>query len=135
MSSPVKDLPDGTQTVIIGLGDTNGQLRGKRLPASHWPNVRERGVAMSIATFAIDMTCDVWDTPYVNFDNGYPDMHVVPTGEVYPVPWEEGVAFTFATSRGAASMAAIHSRHSSGVRKPSITWKRGTAGSRRSPST
>ena len=100
MASQDKSLPEGTQTVVIGLGDLNGLLRGKRLPASHWPHVQDTGVALSMAILAFDMTCDIWDTPYVNFDNGYPDMHVVPAGELYPVPWEPGTAFTFATAVG-----------------------------------
>ena len=65
------DLPEGTHTVILGVGDLNGIMRGKRIPASHWDHVCKSGNALSIALLAIDMTCDVWDTPYVNFDNGY----------------------------------------------------------------
>ena len=42
------------------------------------------------------MTCDVWDTPYVNFDNGYPDMHMFPTSKPVALPWEPGVAFCMA---------------------------------------
>jgi glutamine synthetase len=95
MSRTVTELPEGTHTVVLGAGDANGIMRGKRIPASHWPTVCESGVALSIATLAIDMTCDVWDTPYVNFDNGYPDMHLFPARQAYPVPWEEGVAFCF----------------------------------------
>ncbi len=100
MSKPDTALPAGTQTIVVGLGDLNGLLRGKRLPASNWSNIKENGIAMSMATFAMDMTCDVWDTPYVNFDNGYPDMYVMQTGELYPIPWDEGTMFTFATSLG-----------------------------------
>ena len=95
MSGTVTELPEGTHTVVLGAGDANGIMRGKRIPASHWPTVCESGAALSIATLAIDMTCDVWDTPYVNFDNGYPDMHLFPAREAYAVPWEEGVAFCF----------------------------------------
>ena len=94
------ELPAGTHTVVFGVGDLNGVMRGKRIPASHWPTVCENGVAMSIATFAVDMTCDVWDTPYVNFDNGYPDMHIFPNGPAYAVPWEDGVAFCNGRAEG-----------------------------------
>ena len=93
-------LPEGTHTVILGLGDLNGIMRGKRIPASHWPSICERGNAYSIALFAIDMTCDVWDTPYVNFDNGYPDMHMFPLTKPVPLPWEPGVAICFARAEG-----------------------------------
>ncbi len=100
MSGTVVELPAGTHTVVLGAGDTNGIMRGKRVPASHWPTVCENGMALSIATLAIDMTCDVWDTPYVNFGNGYPDMHMFPVGPAYAVPWEEGVAFCFGRFEG-----------------------------------
>ena len=93
-------LPDGTHTVVMGIGDPNGIMRGKRFPASHWDSIVENGNAMSIATFAIDMTCDVWDTPYVNFDNGYPDMHVFPITKPVPMPWEPGVAVCFGRCEG-----------------------------------
>ena len=93
-------LPDGIHTVVLGVSDINGIMRGKRIPASHWPTICNDGNALSVALFAIDMTSDVWDTPYVSFDNGYPDMHMFPNGEVYPLPWEEGVAFCFGRAEG-----------------------------------
>jgi len=76
----------------MGLGDLNGIMRGKRFPASHWETTCKSGNAMSAALFAIDMTCDVWDTPYVNFDNGYPDCHAFPLTKPMALPWEPGVA-------------------------------------------
>ncbi len=94
------DLPEGTHTVILGVGDLNGIMRGKRIPASHWDHVCKSGNALSIALMAIDMTCDVWDTPYVNFDNGYPDMHVFPMTQPVAVPWEPGVAVCFGRAEG-----------------------------------
>ena len=93
-------LPDGTHTVILGLGDHCGIMRGKRIPASHWDTICESGNALSIAMLAIDMTCDVWDTPYVNFDNGYPDMHMFPMTKPVALPWEPGVAMCFARAEG-----------------------------------
>lgn len=93
-------LPDGIHTVAIGIGDLNGVMRGKRILADRWEDVRESGIALSKAMFACDMTSDVWDTPYVNMENGYPDMLAVPFGPVWPVPWEEGCAFTFARALG-----------------------------------
>lgn len=93
-------LPDGTHTVILGIGDTNGIMRGKRIPASHWDTICKQGNALSIAMFAIDMNCDVWDTPYVNFDNGYPDMHMFPLTKPVAVPWETGVAICFGRAEG-----------------------------------
>ncbi len=94
------ELPKGTHTVILGLGDANGIMRGKRIPASHWDTICKNGNALSIALFAIDMTCDVWDTPYVNFDNGYPDMHMFPITKPVALPWEPGVAMAFGRAEG-----------------------------------
>ena len=93
-------LPEGTHTVTLGVGDINGIMRGKRIPASHWDAVCRQGNALSIALFAIDMTCDVWDTPYVNFGNGYPDMHLFPVTRPVPLPWEPGVAVSFGRAEG-----------------------------------
>jgi glutamine synthetase len=67
-------------------------MRGKRIPATHWNEVCENGTAHSMVMFAMDMTCDVWDTPYANFENGFPDMHVHPFTKPVALPWEPGVA-------------------------------------------
>ncbi len=100
MSNDDFSLPEGIHTVAMGLGDLNGIMRGKRIPSTHWETICERGNALSIALLAIDMTCDVWDTPYVNFDNGYPDMHMFPISKPVPLPWEPGVAFCLARGEG-----------------------------------
>jgi len=94
------ELPDGIHTVAMGIGDANGIMRGKRIPASNWARICDSGNAMSVATFAIDMTCDVWDTPYANFGNGYPDMHVFPDSSPIGMPWEPGVAVCFGRAEG-----------------------------------
>ena len=88
-------LPSNTHTVIVGIGDLNGIFRGKRIPAAYWDSVMEEGIAMSNVLFALDMTCDVWDTPYTSFRTGYPDMRVSPdrSRDLHPLPWEEGVAY------------------------------------------
>jgi len=93
-------LPEGTHTVVLGAGDACGIMRGKRIPASHWDAICQGGNALSIATLAIDMTCDVWDTPYVNFDNGYPDMHMFPNMKPVALPWEPGVAMAMGRFEG-----------------------------------
>ncbi len=93
-------LPEGTHTVILGVGDMCGIMRGKRIPASHWETICKEGNALSVALFAIDMTCDVWDTPYVNFGNGYPDMHMFPLTQPKAVPWEPGVAVCMGYAEG-----------------------------------
>lgn len=93
-------LPPGTHTVALGIGDLNGIMRGKRIPASYWNTVCKGGNAVSIAMLAMDMTCDVWDTPYVNFSNGFPDMHLFPLMAPVLVPWEPGVAFCLGRAEG-----------------------------------
>ncbi len=100
MTSSEFSLPEGIHTVAMGLGDLNGIMRGKRIPSSHWDTICASGNAFSIALFAIDMTSDVWDTPYVNFDNGYPDMHMFPITKPVALPWEPGVAACFARAEG-----------------------------------
>ena len=76
MSAEGAKLPTGVHTIALGVADMNGIMRGKRIPASHWPTVCENGNALSVALFTVDMTCDLWETPYVNSENGYPDMHI-----------------------------------------------------------
>ena len=100
MSKVNFELPKGTHTVALGVGDLNGILRGKRIPASNWKNICQQGNALSIALLALDMTCDIWDTPYVNFGNGYPDMHLFPLEQPVSIPWEEGVAFCMGRAEG-----------------------------------
>ena len=93
-------LPEATHTVALGVGDLNGIMRGKRIPSTHWKTVCKDGNALSIALMAIDMTCDVWDTPYVSMANGYPDMHMFPLTKPVAIPWEPGVAFSLARAEG-----------------------------------
>lgn len=100
MANKDYSLPEGTHTVALGLGDLNGIMRGKRIPASHWETICAGGNAFSIALFAIDMTSDVWDTPYVNFGNGYPDFHMFPLTKPVALPWEPGVAACFGRAEG-----------------------------------
>ena len=95
MSSRDFPLPKGTDTVVLGLGDLNGIMRGKRIPVENWSRVCADGNAFSLAFFTVDMTCDVWDTPYASFSNGYPDFHIFPLSVPVSIPWESGVAFCF----------------------------------------
>lgn len=93
-------LPQGIHTVVMGLGDLNGILRGKRIPASHWPVIAEEGMLLSNAMFALDMTCDIWDTPYTSMATGYPDIRVRPLNDkLHPMPWDPGAAFVFGTAQ------------------------------------
>lgn len=87
-------------TVVLGMGDLNGIMRGKRIPATRWQDVCETGNACCLSLFTMDMTCDVWDTPLVNFENGFPDFHIMPATRPVPIPWEPGVAMCFGTGLG-----------------------------------
>ncbi|MDC2981118.1 glutamine synthetase family protein [SAR116 cluster bacterium] len=93
-------LPDGTHTVILGVGDLNGLMRGKRIPADQWPRICGSGNALAMSLFTMDMTCDVWETPVVGFANGFPDCHIFPMHPPVAVPWEPGVAMCFARAEG-----------------------------------
>ena len=93
-------LPKDIHTVVLGMGDLNGIMRGKRIPNSHWQDVCETGNACCLSLFTMDMTCDVWDTPLVNFENGFPDFHLMPATRPVPIPWEPGVAMCFGTGLG-----------------------------------
>ncbi len=78
----------------MGVGDLNGILRGKRIPASHWPIIAEEGMALSNAIFALDMTCDIWDTPFANMGTGYPDIKIFPRPTCsIQCSWDPGSAF------------------------------------------
>ena len=93
-------LPKDIHTVVLGMGDLNGIMRGKRIPAKRWQDVCETGNACCLSLFTMDMTCDVWDTPLVNFENGFPDFHIMPATRPVPIPWEPGVAMCFGTGLG-----------------------------------
>ena len=93
-------LPEGTHTVILGVGDLNGLMRGKRIPADQWPRICGSGNALAMSLFTMDMTCDVWETPVVGFANGFPDCHIFPMHPPVAVPWEPGVAMCFARAEG-----------------------------------
>ena len=96
----IEKLPEGTHTIAIGFGDLNGIMRGKRIPATNWENVCKNGTAICLSALVYDMTCDVWDTPIANNDNGYPDMHIFPSTKPLALPWEPGVAISFARIEG-----------------------------------
>lgn len=99
MTSPEAGLPEGTHTIVMGAGDINGVLRGKRIPREQWPRVCESGIGIASSMFACDMTSDIWDTPYSNMDNGFPDMKMFPGGPVRSIPWEEGCGFCLGHAR------------------------------------
>lgn len=100
MKKPIFELPEGTRTIVLATSDINGVLRGKRITANHWKATCEDGCPIIAAIYAMDMTCDIWDTPYCSFDNGYVDIHLYPLAPPVPCPWEEGVAISLAYAEG-----------------------------------
>lgn len=85
-------------TVEVGTPDTQGHLRGKRVPVDRFFSVvLDHGVHVSDAIFVFDMQNDLPENPYVNMESGYLDSLLVPevgTGRV--LTHRPGYAFVFA---------------------------------------
>jgi glutamine synthetase len=84
-------LPEDCHTVVLGVGDLNGILRGKRVTAAHWPSVRRRGISLDNTFFAMDVGSLLVPNAYASPETGYPDLDILPRGPLRPVPWEDGV--------------------------------------------
>jgi glutamine synthetase len=73
-------------TVELATADTQGHLRGKRIPAARFlDGVHASGCHIADAMFVFDMANDLPDNEFVNMDTGYLDCHLVPdntTGRV-----------------------------------------------------
>ncbi len=83
----------GIHSVELGTADVNGGLRGKRVPAPVFLETLDTGVALSSAFFVFDVAADLVDSTYANFDNGYPDVRIVPDlSTLRPLPWRPGTA-------------------------------------------
>ena len=76
----------GVHTVEVAIGDTQGHLRGKRVPVERFfSTVATAGVAIADAIFVMDAQDDLTDNPYINMDTGYLDCSLIPdlsTGRV-----------------------------------------------------
>lgn len=96
------DLPEGTHTVVVVAADRHGLLRGKRVPAARWPEVRDRGLSLASAILQWTARGEVpVDGPPVTAD-GVPDLRLHPVpGGVRPVPWRSGTALALCEPRGA----------------------------------
>ncbi len=69
----------GLHTIELAAADTQGHLRGKRIPAARFVGgVHETGAHMADAMFVFDMQNDLPDNEFVNMDTGYLDCHLVP---------------------------------------------------------
>ncbi len=88
----------GVHTVELAVPDTQGHLRGKRIPAKRFlEGGHESGANAADAIFVFDMQNDLPDNEFVNIDTGYLDCHFVPdnaTGRV--LTHRPGYALVFA---------------------------------------
>jgi glutamine synthetase len=84
---------DGIHTVECAFPDSWGALRGKRVPASQFPRVAEKGFALANACYVWDLTCEIFPIAFANPDTGYPDMVAIPDlSTLRPLTWREGTA-------------------------------------------
>ncbi len=76
----------GIHTVELAAPDTQGHLRGKRIPINRFLDVSHTaGANIADAMFVFDMQNDLPDNEFVNMDTGYLDCHLAPdmtTGRV-----------------------------------------------------
>jgi glutamine synthetase len=91
-------LSSGVETVIVAGLDTNGTLRGKRVPARDIAGVLEHGLAMCEVIWALPadeaqpVPAPAGHAGYFPRD-GYPDMLLRPdAGTVRVLPWQERTA-------------------------------------------
>jgi glutamine synthetase len=66
-------------TVELAIADTQGHLRGKRIPVARFLDVvHASGCHIADAMFVFDMANDLPDNEFINMDAGYLDCHLVP---------------------------------------------------------
>jgi glutamine synthetase len=66
-------------TVEVGVTDTYGHLRGKRIPAERFIKaVAIGGANIADAIYVFNVQCEIVDSPVINMGTGYLDMHLVP---------------------------------------------------------
>ncbi len=69
----------GVHTVEVAVPDTQGHLRGKRVPARRFfDQVHSSGVNIADAMFVFDLQNNLTDNEFVNMDTGFLDCHLVP---------------------------------------------------------
>lgn len=75
-------------TIRIAAADLNGQMRGKRLPASDFSKLSDGGARMPLSVLNVDITgADIENSPLV-FESGDADGILLPTGRgPLPMPW------------------------------------------------
>ena len=77
-------------TIRVAMCDLNGQMRGKRIPASYAPKLNTGAVRIPLSVINVDVTgADIENSPLV-FDTGDADGVLVPTERgAVPLPWLE----------------------------------------------
>ncbi len=66
-------------TIELAAPDTQGHLRGKRIPAKRFLNgIHASGAKVADAIFVFDIQNDLPDNEFVNMDTGYLDAHLIP---------------------------------------------------------
>ncbi|MEZ5252184.1 MAG: glutamine synthetase family protein [Ilumatobacteraceae bacterium] len=95
-------------TVELATVDTYGHLRGKRVPAQRFARtVAEHGAHIADAIFVFDVQCEIVDSPLINMNTGFLDMHLEPDLATFRVmPHRPGYATVM--SRAFASDGAPH---------------------------
>jgi len=85
-------------TVELAIADTQGHLRGKRIPAKRFlGSVHSEGANIADAVFVFDMQNDLPENEFINMDSGYLDCHLQPdmsTGRI--LTHRPGYALVFA---------------------------------------
>lgn len=88
----------GVHTIEVTAPDTQGHLRGKRVPIDRFFKTTVRdGVNIADAMFVFDMQNDLVDNPYINMESGFLDCRLVPdvsTGRI--LGHRPGYALVFA---------------------------------------
>lgn len=81
-------------TVRLCWSDRLGTMRGKRLPANVFLDSPKRRISFCDGMIVVDVNCNViQETPFSNFDTGYPDMYLAPRLEtIRKVGWADGEA-------------------------------------------
>ncbi len=81
----------GVHTVECVIVDTWGMPRGKRIPVRQF--LRGSGFHIANVIYTWDPTCFIFPTPWVDEEDGFPDMHAVPDLSSFRIAgWTDGVA-------------------------------------------
>jgi glutamine synthetase len=85
---------NGIEIVEAWTPDIHGVMRGKRFPASGFPELAESGFHLADAILCWTRTCELYDdVAFSNFATGYPDLLVLPDPTtIVQLPWSPSTA-------------------------------------------